>query len=59
MQYTKGAPDVVLGRCAYYLSGGETLPLTEEKRAEILTANKAMADKALRVLLPALRHWPE
>ena len=29
------------------------LPMTEEKRQEILAQNKAMADKALRVLAAA------
>ena len=31
--------------------------MTEEKRREILAANKAMADKALRVLAAALRRY--
>ena len=31
------------------------LPMTEEKRQEILAQNKAMADKALRVLAAAIR----
>ena len=57
VQYTKGGPDVVLARCAYYLDGSEVKPMTEEKRAEIMTANKAMADKALRVLAAAQRIW--
>ena len=59
VQYTKGGPDVVLARCAYYLDGSEVKPMTEEKRAEIMTANKAMADKALRVLAAAQRIWSE
>ena len=50
VQFTKGAPDEILKRCSYYIEGGEVLPLTEEKRSEIINANKAMADKALRVL---------
>ncbi len=59
VQYTKGGPDVVLSRCAYYCENGQTLPMTDEKRAEILAANKAMADKALRVLAAAKRDWSE
>ncbi len=59
VQYTKGGPDVVLARCAYYYENGEALPMTEEKRAEIMAANKAMADKALRVLAAAKRDWAE
>ena len=59
VQYTKGGPDVVLSRCAYYYENGEVKPMTEEKRAEIMAANKAMADKALRVLAAAKRDWSE
>ena len=59
VQYTKGGPDVVLARCAYYLDGTEVKAMTEEKRAEIMAANKAMADKALRVLAAAKRDWSE
>jgi len=59
VQYTKGGPDVVLSRCAYYYEAGEAKPMTDEKRAEIMAANKAMADKALRVLAAAKRDWSE
>ena len=59
VQYTKGGPDVVLERCAYYYDGGQVKPMTDEKRAEIMAANKAMADKALRVLAAAKREWSE
>ena len=59
VQYTKGGPDVVLARCAYYSENGEIKPMTEEKRTEIMAANKAMADKALRVLAAAKRDWSE
>ena len=59
VQYTKGGPDVVLARCGYYYENGEVKPMTEEKRAEIMAANKAMADKALRVLAAAKRDWAE
>ena len=59
VQYTKGGPDVVLARCAYYLDGAEVKLMTEEKRAQIMAANKAMADKALRVLAAAKRDWSE
>ena len=59
VQYTKGGPDVVLAKCSAYLENGETKPMTDEKRAEIMAANKAMADKALRVLAVAKRDWKE
>ena len=57
VQYTKGAPDVIIGKCTHYLSNGEAVPMTEEYRSKIFTANKAMADKALRVLACAMRVW--
>ena len=50
VQFTKGAPDEVLKRCTKALIGGAEVELTDEIRADILGANKAMADKALRVL---------
>jgi len=59
VQYTKGGPDVVLARCAYYLDGSEVKPMTDAKRNEIMAANKAMADKALRVLAAAMRNWEQ
>ena len=59
VQYTKGGPDVVLSRCTSYWEDGKAVPMTEEKRAEIMAANKAMADKALRVLAAAKRDWAE
>ncbi|MBQ3258383.1 MAG: HAD-IC family P-type ATPase, partial [Oscillospiraceae bacterium] len=55
VQYTKGAPDVILGLCTHYVKNGEIVPMTEAYRAEILAANKAMADRALRVLACAQR----
>ncbi len=58
-QYTKGAPDVVIDRCAYYLRDGKPVPMTAEYKAEIIAANKAMADKALRVLACAERFYTE
>ena len=53
VQYTKGAPDELLKRCTKALIGGEVVDMTEEIKANILKANKAMADKALRVLAAA------
>ncbi len=53
IQFTKGAPDELLKRCTKALIGGEIVDMTEEIRSDILKANKAMADKALRVLAAA------
>ena len=59
IQYTKGAPDVVIGKCTHYIKDGVATPITEEYVNEILAANKAMADRALRVLACAERVWSE
>jgi Ca2+-transporting ATPase len=59
VQFTKGAPDEVLKCCTHCFENGKAVPLTNEKRAEIMAVNKAMADKALRVLAAAERHWDE
>ena len=59
VQFTKGAPDVVLSLCSHYLEDGKALPMTEEQREIILRANKNMADRALRVLACAKRDWAE
>ena len=55
VQYTKGAPDVVLGKCTKILDGGSVRDMTDSDRENILRQNKAMADKALRVLMAAYR----
>lgn len=55
IQYTKGAPDVILDRCSTYLKDGQPVAMTDEYRSRILKANKEMADKALRVLACAKR----
>ena len=53
VQFTKGAPDEILKCCTTALINGEEVTLTDELRSEILKVNKAMADKALRVLAAA------
>ena len=57
IQYTKGAPDVIIGKCTHYLKDGKIVAMDEEYKNAILTANKNMADKALRVLACAMRTW--
>ncbi len=55
IQFTKGAPDEILKRCSKAYINGAVVDMTEEIREEILKANKAMADQALRVLCSAYR----
>ncbi|MCM1285469.1 MAG: cation-translocating P-type ATPase [Acetobacter sp.] len=59
VQYTKGAPDIVLSKCTTYIENGRQLEMTDEKRNEISAENKAMADKALRVLCCAMRTYAD
>ncbi len=56
IQFTKGAPDELLKRCTKVLVDGQEQELTDDIRYDILAANKAMADKALRVLAAATKN---
>ena len=56
-QYTKGAPDVVIGLCTKIYDGEKVVPFTDQRKREVLAANKAMADEALRVLALASRTY--
>ena len=58
VQYTKGAPDVVLKRCTHTWQQGRAVPLTADLRRRILDENRRMADRALRVLCAATRQYP-
>ena len=55
IQFTKGAPDVVLRHCTYILTGSGIVPLTDELIAKVRRENARMAGKALRVLSLAVR----
>lgn len=59
VQYTKGAPDVLLGRCTAALVDGVLVPMTAELRERIEAENRAMAEQALRVLAAAYRPLAE
>ena len=59
IQFTKGAPDEVLRRCTRIWQNGQAVPMTKEQREHILEENKAMADRALRVLAAAQRVYDE
>lgn len=58
-QFTKGAPDEVLSRCASIRTEQGVRPITEEDRQAIMNENKSMADNALRVLACAYRDYYE
>lgn len=57
VQYTKGAPDVLVANCTTYWDGSAEKPMTDEIRKKISEANKSLADQALRVLAAAFRTW--
>ena len=59
VQYTKGAPDIVLSLCTSAYVEGKKVPMTDEIRQAISASNKEMADKALRVLCAAMRTYSE
>ena len=59
VQFTKGAPDIVIGKCKYAQYNGKVVPMSEEIIAKIAQENKRMADKALRVLACAMKKYPE
>ncbi len=59
IQYTKGAPDVIIDHCTSYIKDGKCYPMDEPYRNKIKEENKKMADKALRVLALAKKNHPE
>jgi Ca2+-transporting ATPase len=58
LMVTKGATEAVLPRCTAELHGGTVVPLTDDRRREILSAATEMAGRALRVLSLASRDLP-
>ncbi len=52
---TKGAPDVLIGRCSHVLIKDEIKPLTKEYASNFQEANSKMASAALRVLAIAYK----
>jgi Ca2+-transporting ATPase len=48
--FTKGAPDVILDKCAYVLWDGKVIPFTPTLKQKVMAANEGMARSALRVL---------
>ncbi|HKZ80039.1 MAG TPA: cation-transporting P-type ATPase [Pyrinomonadaceae bacterium] len=54
----KGAPAVVLEACSNYAAdAGSERPLEAQARARFMAANEKMADRALRVLALAVKHF--
>ncbi len=56
----KGAPAVVLDACSTYATNADNVfPMDHESRARFATANEQMADRALRVLALAVKHFDD
>lgn len=54
----KGGPAVVLNACSYYRDGaGNDVTLDKNTAAKFIAANERMADRALRVLGLAVKHF--
>ncbi|MCL6477006.1 MAG: calcium-translocating P-type ATPase, SERCA-type [Peptococcaceae bacterium] len=56
--YTKGAPDVLLGRCTEIMTRQGTTALDSEIRSRLLEINSQFASQGQRVLALAFRRWP-
>lgn len=59
IQYTKGAPDEILKKCAFAEIDGKTVEMTKEITEQIMAENHRMAGKALRVLAAAYRKYSD
>ncbi|NJP40423.1 cation-translocating P-type ATPase [Oscillospiraceae bacterium HV4-5-C5C] len=59
LSLTKGAPDIILARCDREMTAAGVQELTTARRAEIMSANTAFAQTALRVLAFAYRTHTE
>lgn len=53
--YTKGAPDHVLDKCEYVLTGTDTEPMTEAYREKIIDAYQRFGAEAMRVIALACK----
>lgn len=52
----KGAPDIVIEKCGYINSNGNTVRMTAAHKSRIHTMNKSMASEALRVIAVAFKN---
>lgn len=56
--YVKGAPEIILERCANVMVDGKKRKLEKRKKEQILEMNEKMASEALRVLGIAFKELP-
>jgi Ca2+-transporting ATPase len=57
--YVKGAPEVILEKCAFVLQNGKRSRLGKPEKEAILEINQKMASEALRVLGMAYKELPD
>ncbi|NCU25382.1 cation-translocating P-type ATPase [Candidatus Nomurabacteria bacterium] len=58
ISFTKGAPDIVLGRCDSIVTDNGVMPLNDEIREAVMSVNSSLAGTALRILGFAMKKDP-
>lgn len=56
---TKGAPDILLEKCAFCMEGSGQVPFDDRRKSMARMVNGEMAAQALRVVAVAFRQWSE
>lgn len=56
---TKGAPDILLEKCAFCMEGSGQVPFDSRRKSMARMVNGEMAAQALRVVAVAFRQWSE
>ena len=56
---TKGAPDILLEKCAFCMEGSGQVPFDDRRKGMARMVNGEMAAQALRVVAVAFRQWSE
>lgn len=56
---TKGAPDILLEKCAFCMEGSGQVPFDSRRKSMARMVNGEMAAQALRVVAVAFRQWTE
>lgn len=56
---TKGAPDILLEKCAFCMEGSGQVPFDSKRKSMARMVNGEMAAQALRVVAVAFRQWSE
>lgn len=56
---TKGAPDILLEKCAFCMEGSGQVPFDSRRKSMARMVNGEMAAQALRVVAVAFRQWKE